>query len=235
MRTEIKELLAAVIPYLVAVAAAYLFGYWGTFNINVLEFVSLADLAKLAVYPLLASLIFFLAGLLTSQFLVSPKVTPGGGANTTVGRIGRKYWRLFLGLQVVVICMMAIYGPEPRKWIVVASLVALFSAPLSHLEFLIERIPNPRARMTSLFLVLLLPGIAFAFGRQEAYLIKSGHPNQTVDIKRSNLPLSEDATKPVAYLGFVGGTYILYETKTEQLVLVKQQDNSQLYLTPRKR
>lgn len=235
MRTEIKELLTTVIPYLVAVAAAYLFGYWGTFNINVLEFVSLADLAKLSIYPLLASLIFILVGLLTSQLLVSPKITPGGGADTTIGRIGRKYWRLFLGLQVVIICMVAIYGPEPRKWIVVAALVSLFSAPLSHLEFLIERIPNPRARMTSLLLVLLLPGIAFAFGRQEAFLIKSGHPNQTVDIKRSNLPFLEDATKPVAYLGFVGGTYILYETKTEQVVLLKQHDKSQLFLTSRKR
>jgi hypothetical protein len=235
MRIELKELLATVVPYLAAVAAAYLFGYWGTFNINILEFVSLADLAKLSIYPLLASLVFFLAGVLISQILVSPNVTPGGGANTIVGRIGKKYWCLFLGLIVIAICMIAIYGPEPRKWLVVTALISLFSVPLSHLEFLVVRLPNPRTRLTMLTFALLLPGIAFGFGKQEAFSIKSGSPYQVVDVKRSNLPLTEDGKNPVAYLGFVGGTYIFYETKTGQVVLMKQQDNSQLYLIPQKR
>jgi len=46
MNFGIKEAFAVVVPYLIAVGACYLFGYWGAFHINVLEFISFADLAS---------------------------------------------------------------------------------------------------------------------------------------------------------------------------------------------
>jgi len=44
--------------YVVVVAVLYLWGYWSPFNINVLEYLSLADVVKAAAYPLAS--VFFL-------------------------------------------------------------------------------------------------------------------------------------------------------------------------------
>jgi hypothetical protein len=42
-------------PYFLGVSALYLFGFWEWFGVNPLEYVGLADLTKLALYPLLVS------------------------------------------------------------------------------------------------------------------------------------------------------------------------------------
>ncbi len=54
MNLGIRDVIAVGVPYLIAVGACYMFGYWGTFHINVLEFISFADVAKLAILCLSA-------------------------------------------------------------------------------------------------------------------------------------------------------------------------------------
>lgn len=45
------------IPYGIVVSVLYLFGYWGTFHVNPLEYIGIVDVVKLAVYPLSAVLV----------------------------------------------------------------------------------------------------------------------------------------------------------------------------------
>jgi len=61
------KILSLLAPCAVLVCALYLFGYWSSFEINILEFVSLSDIIKLGVYPLVVSggaafIIGFLSG-----------------------------------------------------------------------------------------------------------------------------------------------------------------------------
>lgn len=233
MNLGIKEALAVGVPYFIAVGACYLFGYWGAFHINVLEFISFTDIAKLAVYPLMASLVFVLAGVLFAELVHSPHRPPGGGSSSKAGQFGQKYWRWILALQIFITVLIAIYAPEPGKWFAVAMLVSFLSTPLTHIEKLIEVVPNPRARATTLFLVLLLPSISFAYGRQQAFLVKTGASEQNVDVARSKLPIASDEKNTVAYLGFLGSVYVLREAKTGQVVFVKQRDDSPLFLMPK--
>jgi hypothetical protein len=94
--------LAYTTPCLLAVAACYLFGYWGFFGINVLEFVSFADLAKLAVYPLLASLLFAALGIVVAELTTARYLPAGRGVNTNFGQLLRKYYRWLLALDLLV-------------------------------------------------------------------------------------------------------------------------------------
>jgi hypothetical protein len=233
MNLGTKEIVAFGAPYLVAVGACYLFGYWGAFQINVLEYISIADVAKLAIYPLMASLVFALAGVAFSELVHSPHFPPGGGNDTPVGRLGLKHWRLLLGLQIVVTVLVATYAPEPGKWFVVALLVSLFSTALAHIEKVIELLPNPRVRSTVLFLSLFLPTMGFAYGRQQAYLVKTGVIDHFVDVERSKLPFTADAKSQVAYLGLLGNIYVLREGKKGYIIFVKQRDDSPLFLVPK--
>lgn len=47
-----KNALALVIPYAFTVSTLYLFGYWGQFNINIFEYISLSDVIKITAYQL---------------------------------------------------------------------------------------------------------------------------------------------------------------------------------------
>jgi hypothetical protein len=231
MTFGIKDAFAVGVPYCISVGACYLFGYWGAFDINVLEFISLADIAKLAVYPVVASFGFMLTGALISQTLHAPLFPPGGGSESKVGKFGRKHWRGMVALQIAVVLLVAIFWPEPGKWFVVASLVSLLATPLSHSETLVQLVPDPQMRSTVLFLIILLPSSSFAYGRQQAFWVKTGASHQFVDVVRSKLSVLSDAKNPVAYLGLLGNTYILREAKTGDVVFVKQRDDSPLFVT----
>lgn len=231
MNLGIRDVIAVGVPYLIAVGACYMFGYWGAFHINVLEFISFADVAKLAIYPLVASLVFFIAGVLVSELVFSPCLPPGGGASSKVGQFGQKHWRWFVAIPICIAVAGAIYGREPWKWLAVAMLLSPLSIPLAHLEKLIEVIPNPHARHTTLYLLLLLPMMSFVHGRLDAFYVKTGASGQFVDVVRSKLPIENDENNRVAYLGYLGNVYVLREAKTGQLVLVKQSDDSPLFLS----
>lgn len=234
MRLDLKEIIALAVPYLAVVSAAYLFGYWGAFNVSVLDYIGVADIVKISVYPLFSSLIYVIAGFLISEILRSPALPPGGGAETPIGRFGRRYWRPLLAAQVLLIVLLAVFGNEPWRWFLVAFLIGLFSTPLSHVGLLVRLVPEPRVRAALLFYVLILPAISFAYGRFEAHVIKTGHPTNVVDLERSKLPLKGDQQHPVSNLGFIGGIYVLFESTSGQVVFV-QQGSTPLYVTPRKR
>ncbi len=240
MNLGIKEAFAVGVPYFIAVGACYLFGYWGAFNINVLEFITFADVAKLAVYPLMVSLVFGLLGLLFVE-VITPSYLPKDGSlfgSASGQRAGIPMWcwkngRLIIALQILLIAYVAIYATEPRKWVIVAWLIIFSGIPLlADLEKFIELVPNPRIRLSALLLLLSLPSFSFAYGRQQAFLVKTGASEQFVDVARSKLLLVNAAKNPVAYLGFLGGVYVLREAKTGQIVFVKQSDDP-LFLAPK--
>jgi hypothetical protein len=108
----------------------------------------------------------------------------------------------------------------------------LFSAPLSSLAPVMAALPNPKVRFLLLQAALLLPTLGFAYGRMDIYQATKLISAKTVDIARSKLPLVSEAELPVVYLGLLGTTFVLRETKSGQLVLVKQKDDSPLFIIP---
>jgi hypothetical protein len=222
-----KEKIAATTTYLLGIAACFLFGYWGAFNINILELGSFADLAKLAIFPLLASLAFFVAGIIGAEMLFKSPFPVVINTDQTNRR-----GSIFTSIKIAAIVAVAIFFPEPGKWFVVAFLVSSLSSALHQVGALAKIVPDPPTRALTLYFLLLLPGISFAYGRVEAFLIKSDNPTRTVDIGRSKVALTATPKKPVAYLGYVGGNHVLYESVTGQVVFLKQKDENPLFIQP---
>lgn len=232
MAMNTKELISLSIPYFIGVGACYLFGYWGAIGVNVLEFIGFSDIAKLAVYPLVAGMTVTGLGAVFSEITTGKVLPVGGGEHTAVGRFGRRFARPILAVTVLGIVAIYIFAAEPFKWFAIAFLVMLFSAPLSHLEPIISALPSPKVRSLLLQAALLLPTLGFAYGRLDIYLSTKLISANTVDVVRSKLPLVSEANFPVVYLGLLGTTFVLRETKSGQLVLVKQKDDSPLFIIP---
>lgn len=231
MNLSTKDIWAIGAPFLVAVGGCYLFGYWGALEINVLEFVGFTDLAKLSLYPLLVATAFFFVGVAWNELTLGERLAPGGGAETRIGKFGRRHWKALLSLNLLAIALIAILGPEPSRWFIVALLLVIYGTALSHVEWIIDAIPNPRVRGTLLQILVALPALAFANGRYEAYSAIQLRSAKTIEVARSGLPLVSDLSSPVLYLGLLGETYVLRETKTGKTVLVKRRDDTPLFLS----
>jgi hypothetical protein len=234
IRPSSKEFLAFSAPFMVIVGTFYLEGYWGSFQINALEYIFLADVIKLAIYPLMGSLILFLSAVAVAELSREPTRSQNEGNNTTVRQKSFKYWRLLLGGLIVLIGWIAIYMSASYKWLFIAILFSLFSLPLSEVKEIIEVLPNARVRKTVLLLFLLLPALSFAFGKVEAYFAKIGAAHHIVDVERSKLPLQYDEKNRVAYLGLLGDHLVLLESKTSSIVFLKLRDDLHLFLVPNK-
>ncbi len=226
-----KELLAVGLPsYVIGVGVAYTLGYWGTFGLNPLQFMGISELARLAIYPLMATLALAIVLMAANYFFLSGVLPPGGGANSVINRTGRKYWGTLLAILCITIVVTITYAPEPSKWYILAVLVTLFSTPLTHVPRIIELIPSPRVRAFGLLLLIALPALAFAQGRLRAYNITQGYAEHCVDLSRSALPPGPAASK-AAYLGYLGGMHVLREHPSGVIVFVKQKEDAPLYLS----
>ena len=236
MDQRFKVYLTVAVSYCTGVGALYLFGYWGPFDVNVLEFVSLGDALKLAIYPVLVGISLAPLGFLLSQFLLEKRLPAGGGADTAVGRFGRRNWRPLLSIVVGAVFGVALFAEESGpKWVLLGFLVSFLTLPLTHSPTMINWIPHPTVRSWVLFNGVLIAAMAFAFGRAGANAARLGTAPLIVDVQRSNLSLTETAERPVVYLGRIGEFFALYETETGQLVLLPGNKLSAFHLKRNKR
>jgi hypothetical protein len=97
MQFELKEIIAAGASFLVMVSVAYLW-ILGAFNVHILDFIGVTDIVKIAVYPLIVSVLFYFVGAIIAQILFSGSLPVGGGEHTAIGQACRKNWQWLLAL-----------------------------------------------------------------------------------------------------------------------------------------
>ena len=233
MNIKIRDALAFSTVFFVAVAACYLFGYWGAFNINVLEFISFSDLAKLALYPIVASLFFAAVGLATGEIANGDRLPVGGGRSSRFAIFVLKHWRIIFFLLLSSIFWIWLLVPSPYKLILLAFLALPFPVALGNTELAIQLLPNSRIRYQASFIFMMLPVAAFSVGQEQADRVKAGKSSLVVDVQRSQLALLSRADAPVVYMGLLGDTYVLYEPATSSIVLTKQRNDMPLILIRR--
>lgn len=226
-----SKYIAFITPYGFVVASLYLFAFWGSFKLNILEFVGFSDLIRLSLYPIAISLVVFVPGFALSQLAIGSSLPPGCGLNTAIGRFGLKHWRILVTANIVLALAVALFMKQPEKWLIVAAILTFLSAPLSHLDILIGLIPNPSVRHTTLVLLIFFLGGAFATGKMQADKIIRGQAAYLVDIQLSGLQL-EGMANELSHVGYLAGNFIFYENVTKRLVFVKGKDRGLLVLKP---
>src|SRR5258708_17630524 len=111
--------------YSIGVGILYLWGYWGTFDVNVLEYLNLADVLKLTVYPIASVFVFYALGVLLGEFMfVRTSLTPGAGRDTLIGRFLNRFISSLFLLWVLGTVVLFLYGPE-SKWLLLPLLIGL--------------------------------------------------------------------------------------------------------------
>ncbi len=200
-------------PYAFTISLAYLFGYWSTFDINILEYISFTDVIKLSLYPLVVSLLSFIVGVIYST--VQQEVLK----ETTKER--RKYKRIYL-LLAISLGIIIVVADRYYLWFIGAVLFAiLFSILLDRVISLDKLFPkfSPNIRHTIIFLLISLPLLAFASGKIDGKHIIIGHNTRfaKASILKENKLLSDQEK-----LKFVGlaGKYVLFLSEDNSMCFI---------------
>jgi hypothetical protein len=221
---------ALLATYGTIVSLLYLFGFWGHLGINALEYIGLADIVRLSLYPMLISLAAILFGFLVSNWSNQNVLPPGEGKGSKLGKALNKYGQLIAIAWGIGAFLVFQSQPETTRWSSLGFMLMPYSIALSNIPAVMNAIPNDRVRTTIMALAVLLPPLVYGTGVKNAEKIRTADVDYAIDASRlpEALALRSTARKPILYVGQLGNRIALYETLSKQVVLVREDQISVL-------
>ncbi|KQY54987.1 hypothetical protein [Lysobacter sp. Root494] len=228
-------------PYGVVIAVLYLKGYWDTFDVNALQYVSLSDLLSAAIFPMvvfvalmpLAALIGTAAGgWLRSLHKTSDAVGTSSTANAEREPKNVRNGRLIAVCSAPCVLLAFFFIPAPIKWAFIALFSAMAVAPIVNNALFERLVPNTHVRLVLLLLTVSTPILVYYRGSIDATRSTEAKRERVVDVARSKLPVSTHGK--VLYLGLLGDTHFLLERDSGSVILLAKSDDQLIVFTPSK-
>jgi len=208
--------------YFVTIGVLYLWGYWFPFNINILEYLDLADVIKSTAYPIATALLLTAIGAAIGDGLVDRSPTANGnGLEARFWRQLRKYASVVVFTYFAGTVALLAFAPV-WKWHALPVLLAL---PLfvyaKHQGMLATVIPDDSPRSIVLYVIAILPFLAFGRGTLTADKVISGteFAYATSEIPGYLAgPVSDPASLP-RVVGHAGDRIFLFDPRTASLII----------------
>lgn len=115
--------------YSITAGTLYLWGYWSKFNVNILEYIGLMDLAIAAAFPLLSAVVGIVGGMILGQIFISGSLSQGGGKETPTGKFLNRYAILLLVIYLAIVLLVFpfLFSDDVRAFVLPLALMPLIS------------------------------------------------------------------------------------------------------------
>ena len=234
IREASKEKIATYLYFLtiyaVTVGALYLWGFWSTFNVNILEYMSLSDIIKSTIYPIGYASFFLGVGI--SIGLTGDSLPPGGGRDTRTGKFLNKSLPVILPLYAAGTVALIIFGPI-TKWYVLPGLIGCPLCFIAGERGLFNQvIRHEKYRAIFSMMIILLPIYAYGEGRMNADSIKTGKNYDYVESTTEGTNIAPNAipAQRLRLLGHAGEFIFLLQPSDEAIVMTKLEPSKALVL-----
>jgi hypothetical protein len=220
---DLTKYLSVLSAYSVGISVLYLWGYWGVFDIKILEYLSLSDVVKAAALPMLWVVVGATLGALLGEAMFGP----GGSAHGTTtwkpnlsARSARLLRWLLLGLYSLIVVVLLLWDFLGR-WQLLSLWIGLpiFYAVGKH-GILMEFIPNDSARAAIVVISLLVPASMYERGLRAGSDVAEGREFDYLVSQATAVPALTPLTQP-RFLGHAGDVYFIWNPVTRALTLTK--------------
>ncbi len=225
-KTKWLKIIYFATSYGFVVSMLYLFGYWSTFDINILEYIKISDVIKISIYPILTSVGITITGIIVGSFYGRISAKP----NVQKSEISKKIdkWTNFIeksAFIVIIICFIAaaLYN---RDWMVfymgfsiICPTVTSYVLFKYQAEMVKKLIPFPSYERIILYIFLTILSLAFGYGKVRSLSIL-----ETGSCFYLNVSIFKDKElfqdqKRLKYLG-LGGNFMFFLSE----------DNTKIYI-----
>ena len=237
-------LISIITPYAIVVCALYLFGFWSSFDINILEYMSFPDVLRLSIYPVFIGSIFYVGFILIRSFLIDIDNIKKAKSEKVFINVSHKFarWSSLAAVILGIVLMTFIKGPI--KW-TYAGLLAFYILIISidDISILVPLIPNPVIRRLVFVSAILIITSSFGTGKYNAELIISGSKAMEVSTnifreKGSKLFQSKgllEGQETLKYIGTAGDHIFFLSMDNTRTYIVKYSDLHYIELSGYKR
>ncbi|WP_350431372.1 hypothetical protein ABIS04_13325 [Shewanella sp. H8] len=223
---KIQKIVTLIAPYSLTVSLLYLLGFWGAFNINILEYIALTDVVKHALNPLVFSvLLLCLSTFIGSSLLpknVMEVLPPGGGAHLLVAKYSRFSFSLIVILLFVAVIYFLLFSDSENRWYQ-AGFLAVLIIPLviGESEFIKDEIPNRMLRFSIVYIMVSTILLSYGWG-----------VNKAIDIKADqSIIIINDKKIQKSYIGRAGGYLFLWNNSLKEVEVVQSGEVKNLRFT----
>ena len=211
--SKIKLILFLATPYGFLCAILYLYSFWSRFDINYLEFITLADLLLVSIYPIFGTLISVVAGALMVRVIPDKK-------NISKKQADR---RLVIGsLCIIGIAIeFGILWGWHSLYFFLPALIALWSSvPLE--KYLLSKHVNVPGRI--LMFIILIPLLSYGIGAQKSQGILQNQSVRYAKISQfKNIELFGKQSQ-IKFIGFGGKHYFFISEDNSNLYIVDSEN-----------
>jgi hypothetical protein len=225
-----STILWAASAYALLVTGLYLFGYWGRFGLNVLEYIGIGDMVSHALMPFLASIISLVFAFTLSTISQPQRPLPAPTEVAKAIRFVQTYWRTLTIVDLMAVAAVIGYCPEPERWFLAMILILPLILIPTNSQIVIDLLPNPTLRFWVVWVFFVVTALAFAEGRTQADHLLRGEGPLLVDVGGSGLQLKSDAAHPVSYVGHIADFFVLYDSAQSQIIILNAQKVNSLTL-----
>jgi hypothetical protein len=210
--------------YFVTVGALYLWGYWSTFNINILEYLSLADIIKTTVYPIASAFAFFVIGAaLPLGTSIDSMLPQGGGSSTPEGKLFHRLLPYILFIYAIGIFALFYFGPI-EKWLILPFLISTPASAYAMKRGVFQNVlQRDLSRLVAITILTTLPTFAYGHGRLLAQRIVDGIAFEYAlsPIENVSVAAETSAAQRPRFLGHAGDFIFFLEPIKGTIVIAK--------------
>lgn len=220
--------------FAIAVALLYLIGYWYSFGINILEFIQLSDILKLATFPVLIGGFYLLGAIVYAPVLLPSvakweekvagleiKEMPFGIERIIKG--GLTLESIFYIYNLVIIIIL----PVSLKWQLgaICTGVLIIKTMKRGGSFLSPWISSQMLRAQVITVAILFPLYSFGLGKGNAELVLSGIYCKVVNTKVFREGVDKlDGQTSLKYIGVAGDNVFFLSMDNNKTYIVKDSD-----------
>lgn len=219
-KNQIASYLYLCTLYFVTIGVLYLWGYWSTFNVNILEYLNLADVLKATAYPIATALILLAFGAAVGELLLVPTMRNIFG---TPKKRSDEFFKILFLLYLPGTAALAVFGPV-EKWAVLPILLAIpVQIIAARRGFLDKLIPHESTRYIMTMILAMLPPLAYGHGRLDANEIQTSSAFTYVlsDFPGTGVTSGITPSERLRFLGHAGDNFFLLDPVKNTLTIMR--------------
>jgi hypothetical protein len=217
-----KNYIVIIVPYLTLCCGLYQITYWRLFNLNAFNLISISDIIKSSISPLLLSFLVSAIGLYLAVKL-SPKTInltqPKNSSSSKKRSSLILIFMLFISVALLLSALIWLPGDNYKVYaMIVGSIVYIFT----DIDFVFEKNFNPRLNKKLLLMIMIyFPFISIAKGLEDGYTIILNKSYQYTIFRHYEEGQQILRLDTVKMVGFSGEKFILTGLKNDNIVFLK--------------
>jgi hypothetical protein len=214
-------------PYALFVSALYLWAYWGSFGIAILQYLSLADIVRVAAIPVALVIFASGAGMAIGARMGEAAVSKLDRRPEIAKRLTPKAARIGLWLIAGTLAFVALTFDFPNRIAIVGGATLMVCIPPAERFGLFSAIQQPLVRTAFIGLALYGPWLAYDRGYADAQRVATGRQFMYLVSPLEHVDQSTSAELRPRLLGYAGDRHFFFvPARSEVLAVAKERSHT---------